>query len=331
MDSLSLQQNWRPSADLDLLRLRARVLQTIREFFKQRNVLEVDTPSLSHATTTDPHIESFTTQFNGMVADQNLGSLYLITSPEFHMKRLLAAGSGSIYQVSHVFRQSELGSQHNPEFTMLEWYRVGMNYQDLMREVADLFAALFAQIQLTVEYQTYQQVFIKILEIDPLQASTTQLRDCAERLGYARSTVQIEERDVYLDYIMSHHVQPKLGDKCLTFIYEYPATQCAYARISPANTQVAERFELFIQGIELANGYHELTDAAEQLQRFMDEVEKRNSNRIETVRHDVNLVEALQAGLPDCSGVAIGLDRLIQLLSGKKSLSDVLAFPFVRA
>jgi len=330
MDSGKSLQNWRPSASLDVLRLRARTYQTIREFFKQRKVLEVDTPCLSHATTSDPNIESFVTQFYGVVSGET-HDLYLSTSPEFHMKRLVAAGIGSIYQISHVFRQSELGSQHNPEFSLLEWYRVGMNYQGLMREVAQLIRLLMQQDWNEVQYLTYQQAFLQFVGIDPYSSGPDELYQISLKLGFSSHTIPLDDKDVYLDYLMSHHVQPKLGDNRLTFVYEYPASQCAFARISPENSQVAERFELFINGIELANGYQELTSPEEQRQRFTTDLDKRIRNGANPICMDENLLDALQFGLPECSGVALGLDRLIQLMSGKKSLSDVLAFPLVRA
>jgi len=330
MDSSNSSHKWRPNASLDVLRLRARVYQAIREFFKQRKVLEVDTPCLSHATTTDPHIESFVAQYRGVVFDQTF-DLYLGTSPEFHMKRLVAAGLGSIYQISHVFRQSELGSQHNPEFSMLEWYRVGLNYQDLMQEVAHLVRMLMQQDWSDTQYLTYQQAFLQYLDVDPYSASIDELCQLSRQLGYSSSEKYTEDKDTYLDYLMSHHVQTKLGNNRLTFVYEYPASQCALARISPRNSLVAERFELFINGIELANGYQELTNAEEQKLRYISDLDKRARTGGKTVSFDTNLLDAMVVGLPDCSGVALGLDRLIQLMSGEKRLADVLAFSLDRA
>lgn len=330
MDSSLQNQSWQPQASFDLLRLRARLYQSIREFFAQRDVLEVDTPSLSFAATTDPNIESFKTVFHhgGESSGQDL---YLITSPEFHMKRLLAAGSGSIYQLCHVFRQSELGAQHNPEFTMLEWYRLGMDYGELMKEVAELVTKLLNRELKETEYLTYQQAFLRYVGIDPLSAGLEELRQLAQQAGFTIPAHNQDDKDLYLDFLMSHRVQPKLGEGRLSFVYEYPASQCALARIAPHNGQVAERFELFIEGRELANGFHELANADEQLRRFQREQERRESQGVGSVVIDQSLIDALHAGLPDCSGVALGVDRLIQFIDAKKLLNDVLAFPFNRA
>jgi len=330
MSSIFDKQSWQPKASFETLRLRARVYAAIREFFQQRDVWEVDTPSLSMATTTDPNIQSFETHFLGS-GELRHQPMYLITSPEFHMKRLLAAGSGSIYQICHVFRQSELGSQHNPEFAMLEWYRVSMSYRDLMNEVAELVAMLMESGQLESEFLTYQQAFLQYAQIDPLAVTLEDLRHLAQRAGLSLPSREQEDRDFYLDFLMSTQVQPQLGQGRLTFIYEYPASQCALARIAKDNTQVAERFELFIDGVELANGFHELADAEQQLYRFQAELKRRAEQGMTPPAIDQHLIAALESGLPDCSGVALGLDRLIQFISAKKSLKDVLAFPFNRA
>jgi len=329
MESGTGDRSWQPQASLDVIRLRARVYQTIRDFFKQRKVLEVDTPCLASATSTDVHIESFVTQFHGPHSNELQQTYYLGTSPEFFMKRLLAAGSGSIYQLCHAFRQSEFGTQHNPEFTMLEWYRVDMGYRVLMEEVAQLVQLLLKQDLKGIEYLTYQQAFMQILQINPLTATASELKQCAEKFGFYVDDV-IQDKDLYLDFLMSHKVQPRLGIGCLTFIYEYPASQCALARLAPGNEQVAERFELFFNGVELANGFQELTDAEEQLVRFKRELKIREKQGSAGFSYDQNLIAALRAGLPECSGVAMGIDRLIQIMSGQKNLGDILAFPFNR-
>jgi lysyl-tRNA synthetase class 2 len=330
MDTSFDNQSWPPSASFESLRLRARVYETIREFFKLREVLEVDTPSLSAATNTDPNILSFKTEFAGF-GDVPQQRMYLITSPEFHMKRLLAAGSGSIYQISHVFRQAELGSQHNPEFSLLEWYRVGMDYHTLMQEVTELVSLLVNRPLTDPEYLTYQDAFLHYVGIDPLTATLDELQRLAQQAGFSLPATGRNNKDLYLDYLMSTQVQPKLGKRRMTFIYEYPASQCALARIKDDNHQVAERFELFIEGVELANGFHELSDAEQQMARFHSELHQRAQQAIEPADIDQYLIAALGAGLPDCSGVALGLDRLIQFISGKKTINDILAFPFNRA
>ena len=330
MDDSFENQSWPPSASFEQLRLRAGVYESIREFFKQRKVLEVDTPSLSMATTPDPNIHSFETHFLGY-GEVRQQRRYLITSPEFHMKRLLAAGSGCIYQICHVFRQAELGSQHNPEFTMLEWYRIGMDYHSLMKEVAELVALLLTQELAEPEYLSYKAAFVRYTGIDPLAATLTKLRQQAQKAGLTLPASGQDDKDLYLDYLMSTQVQPQLGKGRLTFIYEYPASQCALARIASDDNQVAERFELFLEGVELANGFHELADAEQQLQRFQSELERRSQAGMQPVSIDRHLIAALAGGFPDCSGVALGLDRLIQFITAKKSINDVLAFPFNRA
>lgn len=322
--------DWHTKANLDVLRQRAAVYGKIREFFKQRGVLEVDTPVLSLSTTPDPNIHSFETHYFSITEDDNNARRYLSTSPEFHMKRLLAGGSGSIYQLCHVFRQSESGSQHNPEFTMLEWYRVDWDYYELMKEVADLVTYLTGTTVET-EMLSYQKVFKDHLDIDPVSASVNTLRKCAENFGLVVGDDGAEDKDLYLDFLMSQKIQPHLGNDKLTFIYEYPASQCAYARLVPDNPQVAERFELFYRGAELANGYQELLESGEQRRRFERQNEQRRLNGQPLVQWDRKLLAALQAGMPECSGVALGVDRLIQAMFDIKNIEEVLAFPFNRA
>ena len=322
--------NWRAKANMETVRQRAAVYQKIREFFRQRNVLEVDTPVLSFSTTPDPNIHSFETEYVSLLGDAENAQCYLSTSPEFHMKRLLASGSGSIYQLCHVFRQAESGSQHNPEFTMLEWYRVEFDYHALMREVAELICHLFDH-DLETEIISYQKVFLDHLDIDPLHAPIGELRNCAEGFGLVLMEDEDEDRDLYLDFLMSHRIQAQLGNNKLTFVHEYPASQCAYAQLSPADPLVAQRFEVFYAGVELANGYQELLDAREQLQRFEQQNLKRKSQGQPPVCYDSSLIAALKAGMPECSGVALGVDRLIQGMLQVKNIEDVLAFPFNRA
>jgi len=323
---------WQPSADRAMLQARAAILAQIREFFAARNVLEVETPVLSQAGTTDPNIESFQTHYNGPGLPPNK-PLYLATSPEFHMKRLLAAGSGDIYQISRVFRQGEFGRWHNPEFSLLEWYRTGFDVQDLMQEVAQLVSRLLAPERefRQCEYISYRDAFQCQLGIDPFLTTTEQLRQCAEARHMNVSGLDRDDRDAWLDLLMSHHVQQHLGKQCLCFVYDYPASQAALARIRPGEPAVAERFELFVDGSELANGFHELDDAVQQAQRFRDDLLKRQRCGQMSVPQDGRFISALEQGLPDCSGVALGLDRLIQIKFGTKTLHDCMAFPIDRA
>ena len=323
---------WQPSASREMLQARAQMLAQIRGFFAERDVLEVETPVLSRAGTTDPNIDSFQTRYQG--PGLPLGqTLYLATSPEFHMKRLLAAGSGDIYQISRVFRQTEFGRWHNPEFTLLEWYRVGFDLHRLMREVEQLVRQLMMpqrEFQST-EFISYREVFQRHLALDPLTASPWQLQQCAVSLHIDVSGLALEDRDAWLDLLMSHVVQPHLGSEGMSFVHDYPATQAALARLKPVSIPVAERFELFVDGVELANGYHELDDPREQALRFAGDLAQRQQRGLMDVTPDQCLIEALHHGLPDCCGVAIGIDRLLQVKFGTKTLHSGLAFPLNRA
>lgn len=331
------ESQWQPRASIEVLRARAQLLVEIRQFFAQRQVLEVETPVLSRAGTTDPNIESFRTEFFPSGCAQIAGqgqTYYLATSPEFHMKRLLAAGSGAIYQISRVFRNEEQGRYHNPEFTLLEWYRPGFDLHTLMLEVAELIKQVVRSSLLIekVEYYSYQQVFQRTLAIDPLQCSNQDLIQCAKTNAIEVHGLTESDRDAWLDVLMSHCVQKQLGFQsghpCLTFVYDYPASQAALAQVRDTQPAVAERFELFIAGQELANGYHELQAADEQYRRFQHDISIRNQRQQRQLAFDQHLIDALQSGLPDCSGVALGLDRLLQSALGTQSLQDCLAFPF---
>lgn len=317
-------KEWRPSAPLHHLHQRARILAGVRAFFAERGVLEVETPMLSIATITDPHLESFTTHYTGP-GHADGTTLYLHTSPEFPMKRLLAAGSGPVYQLGKVFRQGETGRRHNPEFTLLEWYRPGFDHHALMDEVAALAAPILGLEGEPVEKLGYRSAFLRHAAIDPLAASLDELRACAQRLGITGLDGE-RERDVWLDLILTHAVEPRLGGDGLCFIHDYPASQAALARLNPDNPQVAERFELYYRGVELANGFHELADAGEQRRRFTMELETREEQGLPVVPMDEYLLTALAEGFPPCAGVALGVDRLVMLALGAESLAEVMAF-----
>ena len=309
------------------LQERARILAGVRAFFAGRGVWEVETPILSRAAVSDPQLDSFATRFVGPGHAAGL-PLYLHTSPEYAMKRLLAAGSGPIYQICKVFRQGEAGRRHNPEFTMLEWYRPGWDHHRLMDEVEALIAPLLG-LTTPARRLDYREAFLEYAQLDPLEADILALRTCAERLGCGGIELG-ESRDHWLDLILSHHIEPQLGRDGLCFLQHYPASQAALARLSPRDPRVAERFELYYRGIELANGFHELSDAAEQARRFDTDLATRESMGLEPVIIDKALLAALAHGLPDCAGVALGLDRLIMLALGAESISEVLAFDFER-
>ena len=322
-----IKMNWRPSAELATLQQRARILAGVRAFFAERGVLEVETPILSRAAVSDPQLDSFATRFVGPGHATGL-PLYLHTSPEYAMKRLLAAGSGPIYQICRVFRQGEAGRRHNPEFTMLEWYRPDWDHARLMDEVEALVAPILG-LSGPARRLDYRDAFLMYADIDPLEADILALRTCAERLGCGGIELG-ESRDHWLDLILSHHIEPQLGRDGLCFLQHYPASQAALARLSPHEPRVAERFELYYQGIELANGFHELSDAAEQRHRFEADLRQRQAMGMDSPPLDENLLAALADGLPDCAGVALGLDRLVMLALGAKSIDEVLAFDFER-
>ena len=324
---MPLFDDWRPSATLDVLKLRARMLGRLREFFSTRGVLEVETPALSVAATTDLHLQSFSCRTAA-------GTLYLHTSPEFPMKRLLAAGSGSIYQICKVFRDGEAGRLHNSEFTLLEWYRVGLDHHQLMDEVVALVTeALEGRLTLGApEKLSYQEAFERHCGIDPHTADTGTLLAAVEAHGvHAGGDLAHENPDVLRDLLLTHLVEPHLGRGRLTLLHDYPASQAALAHIRPGNPPLAERFELYLEGVELANGFHELADAGEQRRRFERDLAARRAHHLPAVPMDERLLAALEHGLPECSGVALGFDRLVMLAAGAASIQDVLPFPIERA
>jgi lysyl-tRNA synthetase class 2 len=323
-----LQPLWRPSASISALKKRAEVLQSIRQFFHTRAVLEVDTPALSHSTVTDPHLHSFTTQFvNPMAAEPS--TLYLQTSPEFAMKRLLCAGSGAIYQICKSFRNEEAGRIHNPEFTMLEWYRPNFDHHQLMTEVDDLIQTILGCE--SAERVTYQQLFIQFLNCDPLTATLAQLQTLASHHDYAELAAKERNKDTLLMLLFSQIVEPQIGLQRPCFVLDFPASQAALARISKTNPLVAERFELYFAGMELANGFHELKDAAEQQDRFEADNYQRQVMGLQKMPTEQKLIQALQQGMPDCAGVALGVDRLLILAMNCNSIDQVIAFGHNRA
>ncbi|CAH0524452.1 elongation factor P--(R)-beta-lysine ligase [Vibrio hippocampi] len=318
-------KNWQPTASMALLKQRSEIINNIRQFFVSRNVMEVDTPAMSHATVTDVHLHTFKTDFVGPgYADGQ--TLYLMTSPEFHMKRLLAAGSGSIFQINKAFRNEESGRYHNPEFTMLEWYRVGFDHHQLMDEMDELLQGVLTTTQ--AERMTYQQAFMTHLDLCPLSADIQILRDKATELGLGDIAENEQDRDTLLQLLFSLHVETNIGQSCPAFVYDFPASQAALAKVNPSDSRVADRFEVYFKGIELANGFHELDNPSEQLQRFEQDNQKRVQMGLKPQQIDDHLIEALKAGLPSCAGVALGIDRLIMLALGAKHIDQVVAFPF---
>ncbi len=320
-----MQNTWQPTASIEQLRQRAALIASIRQFFSDRKVMEVDTPAMSHATVTDIHLHTFQTEFVGPgYADGS--KLFFMTSPEFHMKRLLAAGSGCIYQVNKAFRNEENGRYHNPEFTMLEWYRVGFDHHQLMDDMDDLLQKVLKCG--AAERMTYQQAFIQVLGVCPLEGSMKELKVVAGQLGLSDIAEPETDRDTLLQLLFSVGVENKIGQTVPAFVYDFPASQAALAKINPEDHRVAERFEVYFKGIELANGFHELDNPKEQLARFEQDNAKRTEMGLTPQPIDHHLIAALEAGLPDCAGVALGVDRLIILALGCEHIDQVTAFPF---
>ncbi|WP_457913899.1 elongation factor P--(R)-beta-lysine ligase [Candidatus Gillettellia adelgis] len=325
---MSKVTSWRPSASIAHLLKRAKILAKIRRFFSDRNVLEVETPMLSRATITDIHLFPFQTRFIGPSASECL-TLYMITSPEYHMKRLVAAGSGSIYQLGRSFRNQEAGRLHNPEFTILEWYRIHYDMHSLINEVDDLLKQVLDYA--SAELLSYQQAYLHYLDIDPFLAKKKQLKKVANMLDLSNISDNEEDRDTLLQLLFTVGVVPYIGQNKPAFIYHFPASQAALAKLNTKDCRVAERFEVYFKGVELANGFNELTDSCEQRQRFEQDNNKRIEHGLQKNPIDTNLLDALQYGMPSCSGVALGVDRLVMLAVGAESLSEVLAFPIDRA
>ncbi len=289
--------------------------------------MEVSTPALSFAGNTDPVIESFVCEYQG--PGHAAGSpMYLQTSPEFFMKRLLAAGSGSIYQIARVFRNNEAGRWHNPEFSLLEWYRLAFDYHALMNDVASLLDDLFAR-KLTVRKYSYRELFEQHFSVNPHQVTAETLKQKAGSLKLHDVMELVLDTDGWLELLMNRIIEPAFDPEELTFVYDYPVSQASLAKVrDESGEKVAERFEVFLGGAELANGFTELQDADEQRRRFQRDNDKRKNQGKRIMPLDTGFLNALsEPGLPACSGVALGLDRLLMLISGRSSIKDVLAFP----
>jgi lysyl-tRNA synthetase class 2 len=319
-----MPNQWQPSCSINALQQRAQLLTQVRQFFVERQVLEVETPLLARSGVTDPFIRTMA------VEDTGDGKRFLQTSPEYAMKRLLAAGSGAIYQICKAFRHGEASPRHNPEFTMLEWYQPDYDEFSLMTEVEALMTTIlpvscFARI-------SYRDIFWQQLNIDPHRASITALAAVArQHADFSFGDDQLD-RDGWLDVLITHVIEPGLDPSVATFIYNYPASQAALAQLSnnEHNQAVARRFELYYGGVELANGYFELLDGAALVQRAVADNIKRQALGFEEMAVDQQLLAAMDAGLPSCAGVAIGFDRLL-MLRQQCHISEVLSFDFSRA
>ncbi|MCV2403571.1 EF-P lysine aminoacylase EpmA [Marinomonas sp. C2222] len=319
---------WQPSADMSTLKKRAQLFKAVRAFFDDKGVMEVDTQCLSLASISDPHIEVLTSHTRSQGQDL---TYYLQTSPEYAMKRLLCAGSGSIYQLGKVFRAEEVGRRHSIEFTMLEWYRVGLDHWQLMGEIQALLALLCEDDSFQCEHLSYQKAFLLHVGLDPFSASLAELQACAHQ--HTEYGLQEEDRDTLLELIFSSVIESKIGMEQPCFIHSYPASQAALANthLDELGQNVAARFELYWQGMELANGYNELTDAQEQARRFAEDKTAREAMGLVDRQFDERLISGLHQGMPACSGVALGIDRLLILLCQKTHIKEVIPFAHSRA
>ena len=315
------QTQWQPSASIKNLLTRAKLIEEIRRFFTDRGLLEVETPVLSEFGVTDVHLATFSTEFISPFGDLSK-TLWLSTSPEYHMKRLLAAGSGPIFQIGKVFRNEEAGNRHNPEFTMLEWYRPHFDMYRLINEVDDLLQQILECSP--AESMSYQFAFQQYVGLDPLSAEMSELVEKAKK--YQLMGAENESRDTLLQFLFSAVVEPQIGQEAPVVVYHFPASQAALAQISSEDLRVAERFEFYYKGLELANGFHELSDAREQLRRFQQDNLQREKMGLPVRAIDTRLLSALQAGIPNCSGVALGVDRLLMIAMGTEHIKEVISF-----
>lgn len=319
-------RDWRPTAPWPRLRDRAAILRRIREFFHERGVLEVETPLLGSHTVPDLHLSSLPARLPRLAPDR---TFFLQTSPEYAMKRLLATESEPIYQLGKAFRDGEAGSRHNPEFTLLEWYRPGWDHHGLMGEVDDLVREILGTPP--AEQTTYGELFAEYLDLNPHEATTEELAATAGNRGIRIADPPPRERDDWLQILLAGSIEPRLGHHRPLFVHDFPPSQAALARIREDPSPRAERFELYVRGIELANGFHELTDPVRQRRRFERDLELRTEAGLPAVELDERFLAALEHGLPDCAGVALGVDRLVMLALGADRIEEVMAFPWDRA
>ncbi|MDF2940391.1 MAG: epmA [Gammaproteobacteria bacterium] len=316
--------NWQPTASIENLKARSAILREVREFFHQRAVYEVETPVLASAPVTDPFLTALETKCSVFPNK----TLYMQTSPEYAMKRLLSAGSGSIYSLGKAFRDDECGKLHNPEFTMLEWYRVGFDDSKLIDEIDELLKLVLKSQPM--QRMSYKQAFEAHLGINPHKADIRLLQAiCLDRMGEINGLVP--NKDTYLQLLMSDVIEPELGFEAPVVITDFPASQAALARTRTVDgDNIAARFEIYVKGIELANGYYELKEAAIQKERFDADLAKRQAENLKAVPVDEKLLAALEAGFPDCAGVALGIDRLVMLALNASHINEIMAFSLDR-
>jgi lysyl-tRNA synthetase class 2 len=316
-----MMQDWRPTASIENIRQRAQLLAAVREYFRQQNVLEVETPLLCRHTVTEPHIDSIS-------IGTHQEKRYLQTSPEYAMKRLLAAGVPDCYQICKAFRQSENGSRHNTEFSLLEWYRLGFNLEQIIQDTLSLIETLCGK-SLPVKIIAYRDAIQQVFERELNDLDQTFLVQQAQSIGVVDAHKLSYEQ--CLDIVFSEYVMPQLQHEGLTVIHGYPAAQAALAQLNPENSDIADRFEVFYQNLECANGYVELTNAHQQAQRFELDQQRRTQYALPEVETDQRLLAALESGLPHCAGVALGLDRLLMLVCDADHIANVISFDWPHA
>jgi lysyl-tRNA synthetase class 2 len=317
-----MNSDWKPLCSLQVLKQRAFLLSKIRQYFASQNVLEVETPILSSSGNTDINIASFTSE--KIHVDGSIS--YLRTSPEFPLKRLLSCGSGDIYEIGKVFRRGEMSKTHNSEFTMLEWYRVDYDYNQLIQDVIELFSCIFTAFEKSIkaiEIITFNELFNRFLSIDIYKTSEEAFNQICHKHAYSGSYLS---KDESLDYLFATQIQPHLDKQSLTFVTLYPATQAALSQINPDDNYTSLRFEVFYQGHELGNGYQELTIGSELFERFKIDNIKRTSYDLPQITIDNYLIDAMNHGMPDCSGIAVGLDRLLMVLLDGENINELLTF-----
>lgn len=325
-----MKKTWKPSASIKDLVQRAKIIENIRLFFKKNKILEVETPILSQFTTTDANLTPFSTSYYSPYNDNSIKKkLWLATSPEYHMKRLLAAQSGSIYQICHSFRNKEFGRYHNPEFTMLEWYQIDCKMKIFMKEVDHFFQKILNFNK--SDQISYQEIFIKYLDIDPLSANSIDILKVFKLLDLEHLISDEIDKNKLIETLFTVKIQPFLGEKNPLFVYHFPAEQASLAFVNENDSRVTERFEIFFKGIELGNGFYELTDYSEHKKRFKKDNKKRFKEHLSQRKIDNYFLNAIRYGLPSCSGIAIGLDRIIMIALKKKSIDQVISFSFNRS
>ena len=311
---------------------RSTILTQIRCFFQMKNVVEVETPSLSLGTVTDPFLDAFTSKYNYLSdSDVNASTeLYMQTSPEFHMKRLLASGYQCIYQICKAFRHEDYGHHHNPEFTILEWYRLDYDQHNLIAEVNELLSLVLGTE--TFDKITYQDLFLKSINVDPLSTNFEELYDVIlQHDKGAEWLFESQDCDLLLQFIFTEIIEPTVGKQVPCFVYNFPIEQASLAKVCPYDNRIAQRFECYFKGLELANGFNELTDVDIQELRFLEDNQKRKQLGLPVRDIDKNFINALNSGLPQCSGVALGIDRLIMIALDKSSIENVISFPIEKA